>query len=211
LRGVKVAVRAVPQEAEPTGYLRSQEWTLSPNPFGLCCIVARVPTTRAGRSVNNRCAKEVVLRERVVIVKEFADQSVSGWDTARRSGFAAVLAFCQEQARLGNPIEAVVCYHANRFSRSDGLETSRFLCEFRDAGATRMLTATRWINFNSPEDRMQFGLEQEVSSHRYGTDLSKVTIRGKRAAAAKGLWLGGKPPFAPRSPDRSGSPNPIRA
>ena len=40
---------------------------------------------------------------------------------------------------------------SSRFSRADSLETSRFLCELRDAGTCRMLTRDRWIDFNVPE------------------------------------------------------------
>jgi DNA invertase Pin-like site-specific DNA recombinase len=63
-------------------------------------LYCRKSSDDAGESISQQqaWAKEAALRDRIVIVKEFADQSVSGWDTARRSGFAAMLAFCQEQA-----------------------------------------------------------------------------------------------------------------
>lgn len=143
-------------------------------------------------------AKDATTREGVTIVAVFQDQSVSGWDTARRSGFREMIAFCQEQARAGNPIACVVCWKANRFSRADSLETARFLCDLRDAGVTRMLTAERWVDFQKPEDRMIFGLQQEATEHRYALNLSSDTKRGKRATAAKGLWNGGKPPYGYR-------------
>jgi hypothetical protein len=38
-----------------------------------------------------------------------------------------MLAFCKEQCRKGTPVEAIVCWNPNRFSRSDSHETSWFL------------------------------------------------------------------------------------
>jgi hypothetical protein len=74
-----------------------------------------------------------------------------------------------------------------------------------------MLTAGKWIAFNRPEDRMIFGLEQEASSHRYALDLSAAVRPGKRAAAAKGLFNGGKPPYGYRVEGRKLVPDPAEA
>ena len=58
------------------------------------------------------------------LVREFVDQSKAGWDTAKRTDFHAMLAFCQEQARAKNAIDVVVCWPTNRFSRADSLESA---------------------------------------------------------------------------------------
>jgi DNA invertase Pin-like site-specific DNA recombinase len=55
-------------------------------------------------------AREVCPREGIEIVREFADQAKAGWDTARRTDFYEMLAFCQQQHRQGTPISAVVCW-----------------------------------------------------------------------------------------------------
>src|SRR6516165_5921814 len=88
-------------------------------------------------------ARAACQKEGVELVHEFVDQAKAGWDTARRTDFHEMLRFCQEQARKRDPIDVVVCWHTNRFSRADSLETAKFLCEFRDAGARRVLTAQR--------------------------------------------------------------------
>lgn len=138
-------------------------------------------------------------RHGVEVIREFEDQSVSGWDTARRSGFLAMIEFCEQQERLGRPVGVVVCWHINRFSRADAVETSFFLHRLREAGVSGMLTQAKWIDFNKSEDRMLFTLEQEASAHRYSVDLSAACKRGKRAKAAKGLWTGGRVPYGYRA------------
>jgi DNA invertase Pin-like site-specific DNA recombinase len=74
------------------------------------------------------------------VVREFADQAEKGHETASRSEFHEMLRFCQQQ-RQGTPINAVVVWNENRFSRSDSQETAWFIWEFRKAGVTRMFTA----------------------------------------------------------------------
>lgn len=154
----------------------------------------------AGESIDQQraWAAEACLREGVLIVREFEDQAKSGLDTARRSGFLAMIEFCEQQDKLGRPVEAVACWHANRFSRADSLETSAFLHQLVKAGTTRMLTQGKWIDFKKSEDRMIFGLEQEATSHRYLTDLSAATLRGKKTKAKNGTFMGGRPPYGYR-------------
>ncbi|MBP3957723.1 recombinase family protein [Gemmata sp. G18] len=141
-------------------------------------------------------ATEAAAREDVVIVREFEDQSVSGLKTKTRSGFQQMLAFCKEQARLGEPIEAIVCWEQARFGRVDSVKTSRYVDELRDVGVSLMFNqADGWVDFNEPNDRMMFAMKQEYGAHKYSRDLSQASLRGKKDFARKGHWLGGKPPF----------------
>lgn len=144
-------------------------------------------------------ASEAAAREGVVIVREFSDQSISGNDTANRVGFAQMVKFCEEQGRLGNPIEAVVCWKTNRFSRADSLETAAFLHNLRSVGTSLMLTSEKWIDFNNPDDRLIFGVQQEGSEHRYLINVSHDVKRGKKKAAREGRWNGGRAPFGYRT------------
>src|SRR5262245_42645001 len=112
-------------------------------------------------------ARPTAEREKVELVAEFADQAKAGWDTAARTNFHEMLKFCQQEARKGVPIEVVVCWHTNRFSRADSLETGKFLCEYRDAGVTRILTAQRWYDVDQKEDRALLHLEQDFTNHQY--------------------------------------------
>jgi DNA invertase Pin-like site-specific DNA recombinase len=104
-------------------------------------------------------ARTAAQKEGVEIVREFADQAKKGHETATRTAFHEMLAFCQEQARRRMPIQAVVTWHTNRFSRSDSQETSWFYWEFRKAGVSRILTAQRWYDFARMEDRLVQNIE----------------------------------------------------
>jgi site-specific DNA recombinase len=150
-------------------------------------------------------------RENVVLVAEFMDQAKPGWDTARRFDFHRMITFCEEQHRLGRPIEAVVIWHPNRFSRSNSWKTGAFLDRLQEAGVRMMLTHGRVYHVDRYEDRLVLGVEQEASNHKYLTDLSEAVLRGKRSAAEEGLWNGGKAPYGYRVEDQKLVPHPAEA
>jgi site-specific DNA recombinase len=137
-------------------------------------------------------------KEGLELVREFVDQAKRGWDTAARTDFHAMLAFCQEQARRRTPIDVVVCWHTNRFSRADSLETAKFLYEFRAAGARRVLTAQRWYDFGRFEDRILHNIEQDASNHKGMIDQTQASARGRIDAARDGRWAGGSIPLGYR-------------
>jgi DNA invertase Pin-like site-specific DNA recombinase len=143
-------------------------------------------------------ARAAAQKEGVEIVREFADQAKKGHQTASRTAFHEMLAFCQEQARRRAPVQAVVCWHTNRFSRADSIETNHYLHLFREAGVSRFLTAQKWIDFGRGEDRLVFGVTQEASDHKYVIDLAKATTRGRIAAAQAGRPAGGTRPLGYR-------------
>jgi site-specific DNA recombinase len=137
-------------------------------------------------------------KEGVEIVREFADQAKKGHETAARTDFLEMLRFCQEQARRRTPIDVVVCWHSNRFSRSDSIETGHYLHLFREAGVTRFLTSQKWIDLTRVEDRLVFGVTQEASDHKYVIDLAEAVLRGKLKAAREGRRNGGRAPLGYR-------------
>jgi DNA invertase Pin-like site-specific DNA recombinase len=137
-------------------------------------------------------------KESVELVREFVDQAKAGWDTAKRTDFHAMLAFCQEQARRGTPIDAIVCWHTNRFSRADSIETSHYLHLFREAGARRVLTAQRWYDFGRFEDRVVHNIQQDASNHKGMIDQTQAAVRGRIDTAGAGRWAGGPIPLGYR-------------
>jgi hypothetical protein len=138
--------------------------------------------------------------DNVCLLREFADQSVAGWDTAKRGDFHEMLTYCREQHRLGNPIDAVLCWHTNRFSRSDSLETSSFLHEFRKAGVCRLRTRERWYDLRRKEDRALLALEQDFTNHQYVINLAADSLRGRlKVARDEGRRCGGPIPYAYRA------------
>jgi site-specific DNA recombinase len=153
-----------------------------------------------GKSVEQQreWARDACAKEGIDLVREFADEAVAGHDTARRTDFHRMLDFCREQARLRRPVDVVVCWHTNRFSRSDSQETGWFIWEFRKAGTGRLFTAQRWYDMSRKEDRALLNLEQDFTNQQYVIDLAQAVARGKLAAAREGRWNGGRANFGYR-------------
>jgi site-specific DNA recombinase len=133
-------------------------------------------------------------REGVRIAKEFVDDAITG-TTTKRDDFQAMLAFCQAEAKAGRPIDVILMWSTDRFSRADSLETGWYVFEFRKAGVDRLLTAERWYDFNKREDRAVFGITQEYSNNLYSEDLARKSLRGRIEAAQQGRPNGGPIPF----------------
>jgi DNA invertase Pin-like site-specific DNA recombinase len=139
-------------------------------------------------------ARQACPKEGIDLVREFADQAKKGHETASRTDFHAMLDFCRQQARGKAPIEAIVCWNPNRFSRSDSQETSWFVWEFRKAGVSRIFTASHgWRDFRRMEDRILFNIEQDASSHQYILNLARDATRGRIDAAKEGRPLSEAP------------------
>jgi site-specific DNA recombinase len=154
-----------------------------------------------GQSVEQQLewARGAAAREGLELVGEFTDQGKKGHETATRTDFHEMLRFCQEQARKRKPVQVVVTWHHNRFSRADSQETAWYVWEFRKVGVGRILTAQRWYDFSRMEDRVLLNIEQDTSNHRYVIDLAQAATRGRLAAAADGRWAGGTIPLGYRA------------
>src|SRR5262249_58541323 len=118
----------------------------------------------------------------------FVDEGKKGHDPRKRTQFHAMLAYCRDAWQRRQPVDAVVCWHPNRFSRADSIETSWFLHEFRQCGVERMFTSAGWVDFTRMEDRILFGITQDASSHKYSVDLAAASTRGKLDVARNGQF-----------------------
>src|SRR5262245_33371003 len=67
--------------------------------------------------------------EGVDLVREFDDAAQSGGDSSR-DGYADMLAFCQQEAARGEPIDVIVVYKTSRLSRADSQETNYYVWQF---------------------------------------------------------------------------------
>jgi site-specific DNA recombinase len=140
-------------------------------------------------------AQAAAPREGVEVLAEFQDAAKSGTDATRRGGFQDMLKFCQERWRARQPVDCLVLWNTDRFSRADSVETSWYVHEFRKAGVGRMLTASGWIDFNKPEHRVLFGIGQDLTNHHYSQDLAHKSVRGRIQNAREGRWNGGIAPY----------------
>jgi DNA invertase Pin-like site-specific DNA recombinase len=144
-------------------------------------------------------AKSTCPGEGISIVAEFPDYAKKGHETAQRTAFHEMLRYCQEQARMKQPIQAIVVWNPNRFSRSDSHETAWFIWEFRKCGVQRMFSASGgWVDFRKMEDRVLYNITQDTSSHRYVQELARDVTRGLIEAAEAGRWNGGPIPYGYR-------------
>jgi site-specific DNA recombinase len=135
----------------------------------------------------------------IEIVAEFIDDGKRGHETAKRTKFHEMLRYCQQQNQGGEPVDVIVCWHPNRFSRADSQETSWFIWEFRKAGVEKMFTSNGWLDFTRMEDRIIFGITQDASNHKYSQDLAAASTRGKIEVAQSGRWAGGPIPYGYRA------------
>jgi site-specific DNA recombinase len=144
-------------------------------------------------------AREACAREGIDLVREFTDQAKKGHENATRTDFHEMLRFCQAQAKRGEPVDVIVTWHQNRFSRSDSHETSWYVWELRKAGVSRMFTANKgWVDFARMEDRILLNIEQDATSHQYVINLAQDSTRGRLAGAEAGRWMGGPVPYGYR-------------
>jgi site-specific DNA recombinase len=109
-----------------------------------------------------------------------------------------MLKFCQAEHRKGVPIECVVCWHSNRFSRADSQETNWYIWEFRKVGVNRIFTSQGWTDFRKMPDRIMYNLTQDAANNQGTKDMAKAIVRGHLARAEQGLWNGGFAPYGYR-------------
>jgi hypothetical protein len=133
-------------------------------------------------------------REGIDLLNEFEDWGVSGMNMDR-DGMQDALEFCQRQHALGQPIDVIVMWNTSRFSRSDSVETNRYVFDFRAAGTSRLFSHDGWVDFWDERDRMLFNITQDATNHRFLRDLSKAVLRGKKDAALRGCSPGCPTPF----------------
>jgi site-specific DNA recombinase len=130
----------------------------------------------------------------VDLVREFEDEAVAGSETGRRGGLQALLTFCEQEAARGSPVQAVVCWDGDRFSRADSIRTAAAVARLLDAGVSRMLTPEGWTDWEDDVDRVLYNLRQDLSRAAYSKSLSKNVTRSALQRARAGLWVAGKPP-----------------
>jgi DNA invertase Pin-like site-specific DNA recombinase len=128
------------------------------------------------------------------LAAEHTDQAKPGHETARRTEFLRMIEFYEAEANAGRPVGAVVCWAADRFSRSDSFETGAFIWRLMQAGVGRMLTATEgWIDFADANARIIFNVTQDTGRHQYVRQLAQATLRGRIDSAKKGRWMNRAP------------------
>jgi site-specific DNA recombinase len=141
-------------------------------------------------------AEKACRKEGVDILRAFEDHGISGSEIGQRPEFLALLTYCEDQAARGTPVEAVVCWDGDRFSRADSIRTAASVARLLDAGVTRMFSAEGWIDWTDDIDRVLYNLKQDLAKSAYSKSLSRNVSRSMARLAAEGKWLSSSTPFA---------------
>jgi DNA invertase Pin-like site-specific DNA recombinase len=134
------------------------------------------------------------------VVGEFADPGIPGSEFARRPDLQALLAFVEDRARAKYPVQAVVCWTADRLSRMGSFKTAAQIVDrLMSAGCTRMITSGYCYDWTRAEDRVLFNLTQDFMGEGYSKAVSKNVTRSMIARAKEGYWPGSIPAYGYRA------------
>jgi site-specific DNA recombinase len=124
------------------------------------------------------------------IVREYADEAISGDETEKRIQFQRML----KDAKDRGDFKVVLCWDQDRFGRFDPLEAGYWIKPLRDAGVRLETVAQGRIDWEDFAGRIIYAVQQE-GKHQFLRDLSRNETRGKLRVAREGKWNGGKPPY----------------
>jgi site-specific DNA recombinase len=132
----------------------------------------------------------------VNVVASFEDDGVPGGLIDDRPGLMALVAFCEGEAAAGRPVEGIVCWDADRFSRADSFRTAAVVARLLDAGTSRMLTrADGWIDWNDDTHRLLTNVKQDMTRAAYSKAVSQNVTRSAIQRVKRGQWVAGKAPY----------------
>jgi DNA invertase Pin-like site-specific DNA recombinase len=140
-------------------------------------------------------AETVKQRFRLDVLREFEDPGISGDEIELRPGFQAMLAFCQQQHQAGAPVEGILTFDGDRFSRADSFGTGAVLWQLGKAGVSKMFTAEGMIDFENETDRMVWNIKQDASRSHFLKQMSRRILGGQADRAREGKWCGGHIPY----------------
>jgi DNA invertase Pin-like site-specific DNA recombinase len=157
----------------------------------------RTSTTRQEASIEEQrdWAHRVGPLRGVELVREFEDFGIPGDEVKHRPGLRALFRFCEEEADAGRPVEALVVWDRDRFSRADSITTNACIYRLMEAGVSRMLTSSGWVDWSDPVQRTMGAIDQEFGKQGYVRSLSKSVSRSCLERARKGQWTGGRYPY----------------
>jgi DNA invertase Pin-like site-specific DNA recombinase len=157
----------------------------------------RTSTTRQEASIDEQrqWAHRVAPDRGVRLVNEFEDFGVPGDEVKHRPGLRALFRYCEEENDAGRPVAAIVVWDRDRFSRADSITTNACIYRLMEAGVSRMLTSSGWVDWSDPVQRTMGTIDQEFGKQGYVRSLSKNVARSCLERARKGQWTGGRYPY----------------
>jgi DNA invertase Pin-like site-specific DNA recombinase len=124
------------------------------------------------------------------IIREYADDGISGDATERRTGFLRM----REDAARGD-FRVILCWDKDRFGRFDSVEQGYWVKPLRDAGVRLETVAQGATDWNSFGGRIVDAALTE-SKHEFLRSLSQNTAAGQVRNAKRAYFTGGTVPYA---------------
>jgi DNA invertase Pin-like site-specific DNA recombinase len=134
-------------------------------------------------------------REGVEIVRTFADRGIAGDESLTRPDLLAMIEFCAKEAKAGRPVEVLMCWDLDRFSRANSIVMNAMLAQLIDVGVTRVLTREGWLDLDDEIDRAMMNVKQEFGKAAYVKSVSSGITRAALKRAKEGRWNGGRRPY----------------
>jgi DNA invertase Pin-like site-specific DNA recombinase len=123
------------------------------------------------------------------IIREFADNAISGTSVNGRKAFVDMIETAQQR---DCPFRYILAYDIKRFSRGDVDEAGYYRHVLKQHGIEVIYMAETFAGNDS--DDIVRSVKQYLARQE-SKDLSKVTIRGQLSNLRSGYWNGGTPPY----------------
>ena len=119
------------------------------------------------------------------IVREYADEGISGDCTHKRKAFQKMIADA-----AGGSFDRILCFDQDRFGRFDMIEAGWWIMPLRDAGVNLETIAQGVIDWSDFAGRLTYAVAQE-GKHQFLRDLSRNSLRGQMNRAREGSGMYG--------------------
>jgi site-specific DNA recombinase len=122
-----------------------------------------------------------------IVVKQFVDEAETG-KTTDRPGFREMISLCKAKEP---PFEGILVWKMSRFARNR--EDSIVYKSLLRKKGIQVISINEPIE-DSPSGKLLEGIIEVIDEY-YSDNLAQDVLRGMREAAAKGFFVGGKPPY----------------
>ena len=122
------------------------------------------------------------------IIREYADEGVSGWKAEQRQAFQELIYDAQKRGDF----KAVLCWDQDRFSRFDPMEANHYWYLLDRAGVHLATVTQGKLDWHDLGGWLTASVQQHGKA-QYVKDLARNTTRGLRKRKLAGQWVGTAP------------------
>jgi DNA invertase Pin-like site-specific DNA recombinase len=153
------------------------------------CLYLRMSSDKQDKSIDDQRAELIsyCAGKGYVIVREYADEGVSGWKSRERKGFQHLIA-----AAADGDFQLIICWDQSRFSRFEPVEFNYYVHQLKQAGVGIETIKEGRLDFDSLGGWLQANVAQHGKAE-YVRSMAIDVARGQRRERAKGFWIGPRP------------------